>query len=217
MTFRPPAPQSLTIPGPSGDLETILEAPQAQQGAVGIVCHPHPLHGGTMTNKVVHTLARTFNDCGATAVRFNYRGVGKSIGAYDEGRGETDDAVAVIDWALQRWPQAQIWLAGFSFGGGVAFRAALRSRVERLVTVAPAVAREDRITQIPACPWLLVQGDQDEVIETQMILDWVERLPRRPEVRLIDEASHFFHGRLPELREVVRNWLEKTGKSGNAA
>lgn len=207
--FKPPVPQPLTIPGSSGQLEAVLEIPAGHTGErVGAVCHPHPLHGGTMNNKVVHTLARTFNECGAAAVRFNYRGVGASAGQYDEGRGETDDALAVIDWAAARWPQAQIWLAGFSFGGGVAFRAALRrAGVKRLITIAPAVAREEHVAEVPACPWLLVQGDQDEVIETQMVLDWVRRLPRQPQVRVIAEAGHFFHGKLPALREAVGGWL----------
>lgn len=209
MSFQPPAPQPLAITGPSGDLEAILEVSETHQGqTVGVLCHPHPLHGGTMTNKVVHTVARTFNECGAAAVRFNYRGVGKSAGVYDEGRGETDDALAVIDWAMDRWPQADLWLAGFSFGGGVAFRAALRRvQVKRLITIAPAVAREEGLTEVPACPWLLVQGDQDEVIATQRVLDWVQRLPRQPEVRIISGASHFFHGQLPELRAAVRAWI----------
>lgn len=215
MVFRPPAPQTLMIPGPSGDLEAILEIPAAGDGTrVAVVCHPHPLHGGTMLNKVVHTLARTFNECDVATVRFNYRGVGKSVGVYDEGRGETRDALAVIDWALQRRPGSRLWLAGFSFGGGVAIRAAAERKTERLVTVAPAVARApEEVQSLPDCPWLVVQGDQDEVIDPQLVFAWAKTLPSSAELEVLKEAGHYFHGRLAHLREAVQAWLAKQAKT----
>lgn len=214
MSFRPPVPQALTIAGPSGDLEMLLETPDAFTGErFGVICHPHPQHGGTMTNKVVHTLARTFNECGLATIRFNYRGVGKSAGTYDEGRGETEDALAVIDWARAQWPaprpDARLWLAGFSFGGAVAFRAALRRDTARLVLVAPAIARAPDIEALPNCPALVVQGDQDEVIEPSLVFDWIKRLPQPPVLKVLAGAGHYFHGRLPDLRETVRNWIEE--------
>lgn len=210
MVFRPPVPQALMIPGPSGDLEAMVEIPAAAGTRVAVICHPHPLHGGTMLNKVVHTLARTFNECGVATIRFNYRGVGKSAGAYDHGRGETQDAMAVIDWGLLRWPGSQLWLAGFSFGGGVAIRAAAERKTERLVTVAPAVARApEDVQSLPDCPWLIVQGDQDEVIDPASVFAWAKTLPPSAELEVLKEAGHYFHGRLSHLREVVQAWIAK--------
>lgn len=212
MSFVPFRPQAIVIPGPAGELEGILEEEAgATPTCFGVVCHPHPLQGGTMTNKVVHTIARAFNECGAPTLRFNYRGVGNSAGSYDAGVGETEDALAAIRWARQRWPQAALWLAGFSFGGGVALRAALRADVARLITVAPAAAREAAPATLPTCPWLVIQGDADDVIEPDAVTQWVQSMQGRahaPTYELMPGAGHFFHGRLPELRDTVRSWLK---------
>jgi alpha/beta superfamily hydrolase len=199
-----------TLSGPVGLLEALLEIPAGAPSGVALVCHPHPLYGGTMTNKVVHMLARTFNELGVPAVRFNYRGVGASEGKYDEGDGETDDTVAVIDWALSRWPDAELWLGGFSFGGAVAIRAAARRDTRRLVTVAPAIRRVavDAVA-LPECPWLLVQGDKDELVDAADIQRWVQALAAPPELALLPGVDHFFHGRLNELREVVLQWARR--------
>jgi uncharacterized protein len=208
MAFQPPSQQLIQIPGPSGLLQAIVEEPVGTSPpALAIICHPHPLHGGTMTNKVVQTLARACNECGAPTVRFNYRGVEGSQGSYDDGVGETEDALAAIDWAQSRWPGLPLWLAGFSFGGGVALRAAVRRTTTRLITVAPAAAREAPLAQVPDCPWLLVQGDADDVIPAPMVLAWAQSLSVRPEVKMLEGAGHFFHGRLVELRTLVRDWL----------
>lgn len=174
---------------------------------VAVICHPHPQYGGTMTNKVVHMLAKSCNELGVPAVRFNYRGVGASAGAYDEGNGETDDAVAVLDWAGQRWPQAELWLGGFSFGGAVAIRAAVRRDVRRLITVAPAIKRvavDD--ANLPRCPWLLVQGDSDELVDCAGLRNWVNSLRAPPQFTVLAGVDHFFHGRLNELRDAVLQW-----------
>lgn len=163
-----------------------------------------------MTNKVVHTLAKSFNELGAIAVRFNYRGVGASAGSYDEGYGETDDTLAVLDWARRRWPQAKLWLGGFSFGGAVAIRAALLRPVRRLVTVAPAIQRiAVNAGKLPSIPWLLVQGDQDELVDSSQIRQWVATLNPAPHLTVLPGVGHFFHGRLNELREVVVDWAQK--------
>jgi alpha/beta superfamily hydrolase len=210
MKFDPPRPQTLTIEGPVGALEAILEDPGENASRIAVICHPHPLHGGTMTNKVVHTLARTFNQLGVASLRFNYRGVGASAGVYDAGRGESEDAVAVIDWALERRPGATVWLAGFSFGGAVALHAANRRLPERLITVAPAAARENPANiQVPACPWLVVQGGRDDLIDCPSVENWVAALQPRPTLVVLPEAEHFFHGRLNELREAVTGWLQE--------
>jgi alpha/beta superfamily hydrolase len=200
----------IAIEGPSGILEGIVDAPASETSIVAVLCHPHPQFGGTMTNKVVHLLARACNDLGATAVRFNYRGVGASVGTYDEGRGETDDALAVIDWAQQRWPGSALWLGGFSFGGAIAIKAAARRPPQRLVTVAPAV-RMVPVDQLPECPWLLVQGESDELVDAKQIQQWVTTLQSPPQLALLPGVDHFFHGRLTELREVVVKW----GREGN--
>lgn len=208
-----PAAEPASIAGPAGNLEALVETlPGAGAQAVGVICHPHPLHGGTMTNKVVHMLARAFNELGAVAVRFNFRGVGRSEGAYDEGRGETEDALAVLDWAALRWPARELWLAGFSFGGAVAIRAAVQRDVKRLVTVAPAIRRVavDVSTAAPTCPWLVVQGDQDDLVDARDTAQWIERLPARPQLALLAGADHFFHGRLNDLRREVLDWVERS-------
>ncbi len=211
MAQRPPLAERLLIPGPAGDLQALIETPQPAQGepdaqvrAFAVVCHPHPLYGGTMDNKVVYTVARAFQQCGAPAIRFNYRGVGSSTGRYDEGRGETADALAVIDYGRRRWPQAALWLGGFSFGGAVAVRAAGTAAPGRLVLVAPAVTRIDVSAEpAPACPWLVVQGDADDMVPTDQVLAWARALEPVPAIALLPGAGHFFHGRINELRDAV--------------
>lgn len=210
-----PATERVVIPGPVGSLEAIVETPEAAVDKVVVICHPHPVYGGTMTNKVVHMLAKACNEIGLPAVRFNYRGVGASEGRYDEGKGETEDAVAVLDWAAQRWPGASLWLGGFSFGGAVAIRAAVQRAVECLITVAPAIQRVAVDAQnLPTCPWLLVQGDRDELVNAQEILNWVATLESPPDVVLLPGVEHFFHGRMNDLRESVLEWARRTHLSG---
>lgn len=182
----------------------------AVPGAFGVVCHPHPLYGGTLDNKVVYTLARAFEECGAPVLRFNFRGVGSSAGSYDEGRGETEDALAVIAYGRERWPGAVLWLAGFSFGGAIAVRSAARASPARLVLVAPGVTRVTMSgVPSPRCPWLLVQGDADEVIEPADVLQWAARQTVPPVLRTLAGAGHFFHGRLHELRQAVVQFMNR--------
>ncbi|MET0536099.1 MAG: alpha/beta fold hydrolase [Steroidobacter sp.] len=213
MALAPTSSQSVTIPGPAGTLEALLDIPTSatSPSAVGVICHPHPLHGGTMTNKVVHTLSKALNDAGAPTVRFNYRGVGASVGTYDDGNGETQDAVAVLNWAAQRWPDAPLWLGGFSFGGAVAIRASVASgapKIARLVTVAPAIRKVSVDTNtLPRCPWLIVQGDRDELVDPADIQQWARELSVQPSVSMLSGVEHFFHGRLNDLRQVVVGWL----------
>lgn len=196
---------ALTLQGPAGLLEAILD-PVASPRAVAVVCHPHPLFQGTMHNKVAYILARAFNDLGAVSMRFNFRGVGRSEGEYSGGIGETDDALAAMDWLSAKHPGLPLWLGGFSFGAYVALRAQSRRPVERLVTVAPAVERFDATTiELPRMPWLLVQGDADEVVSPQAVLDWAGSLAVPPRLALLKGAGHFFHGRLNELRQTVVN------------
>jgi alpha/beta superfamily hydrolase len=205
--------ETSTIAGPAGELEVLIDVPATSDGShVAVICHPHPLQGGAMTNKVVHMLAKSFNAVGTIAVRFNFRGVGRSAGEYSEGVGETLDALAVLDWAHERWPGASLSLAGFSFGGAVAIRAASERAVHRLITVAPAVDRVDVPTErLPRCPWLVIQGDEDEVVDPQHVRAWIQALATPPELVLLSGVGHFFHGRLSELKNVVVDWLRRHG------
>lgn len=216
MSFRLPPAGHVSIPGPAGVLEARVEAPHdALPGRFGVICHPHPLHGGTLDNKVVHTLARAFQQLGLPTIRFNFRGVGGSAGRHDDGRGETGDAVAAVDWGRARWPLAEPWLAGFSFGAAVAMRAAAAVSAAKLVTVSPPVGHA-AAQDLPAvsCPWLIVQGDADEVVDCSAVLGWARTLDQHPTVRVLAGAGHFFHGRLHELRELVAGWAAEKEKPG---
>jgi uncharacterized protein len=211
MVSKPPRAERIVIPGPAGDIQTLIETPAGDASDLrhfGVVCHPHPLYGGTLDNKVVYTLARAFEELGAPAIRFNFRGVGTSAGQYDEGRGETEDALAVVAYGRERWPRAELWLAGFSFGGAVAIRAAARANPARLVAVAPAVMRVSVDAVTPSCPWLIVQGDADDLVEPGAVLDWASQLSPPPAVKVLPGAGHFFHGRLHELRETVLAFMK---------
>jgi alpha/beta superfamily hydrolase len=208
--------ESVTLAGPAGSLEAVIEVPEgaATPRAFMVVCHPHPQHGGTMHNKVVTTLARAAQTLGVPTMRFNYRGVGRSTGSYDAGRGETDDALAVVAAGRQRWPAAKLWLAGFSFGGVVALRASTREEagaIDRLVTVAPALGREFAAPAdiaLPGCPWLIVQGDADDVIDGALVIDWAGRIGGGARLAVLPGAGHFFHGRLSDLQQHVQPFLE---------
>lgn len=196
--------EACSFQGPAGTLEGILDWPAAAPTAVAAVCHPNPVQGGTMQNKVTYILARAYNDMGALSLRFNFRGVGKSSGSFDNGVGETEDALAAIDWLTAQHPGLPLWLGGFSFGAYVALRAQSRRPVRRLVTVAPAVERFN-VTAVatPSMPWLLVQGDADDVVPPQAVLDWAAALTPPPRLAVLKGAGHFFHGRLNELRDAV--------------
>jgi len=205
LSFRPPRAEPLRIDGPAGPIEALLEDPQAQSATgFGVVCHPHPLYGGSMINKVVFTVARALQEQGMPTVRFNYRGVGQSAGQYDEGRGETADALAVVAWGRERWPGVPLTLAGFSFGSMVAMLATPAAQPAELITVAPAVsnARFSAIER-PACPWLIIQGMADEVVDYVQVEAFAARFAPPPVLRLLPGIDHFFNGHLPELREAV--------------
>ena len=216
-SFRPPAPQRAAIDGPAGPLEARIEdpAPGDVPAAVGVVCHPHPLYGGTMQNKVVHTLARAMQELGVPTVRFNFRGVGDSAGAYDGGVGELDDALAVCAWARRRWNCDALWLAGFSFGSAVALQAAQVVAPRALVTVAPPVGRIIVApVERPECPWLIVQGDHDELVNVAEVRRWAAGYVPSPQLAVLEGAEHFFHGRLGELRGAVSGFLSGARAGG---
>jgi alpha/beta superfamily hydrolase len=201
--------ENLTLPGPAGIIEALMDAPAGESLGMAVVCHPHPQHGGTMHNKVVHTIARAFARCGYTALRFNFRGTEGSEGVFDNGRGEVDDALAAIEWLRCRCRQGPLWLAGFSFGAAIAIRAAVTVQVDGLISVAPAVRRfAAGLSQQPDCPWLIIQGDEDELVDVEETLNWVNGLEPGPELLVIPGAEHFFHGRLNDLRAAVTEFVE---------
>lgn len=209
MTPQAPSAEKLVIDGPDGAIETLIERPpDPRAGIIAICCHPHPLYGGTMQNKVVHTLARAALDQRVTSLRFNFRGVGGSAGVYDNGVGETDDTVAVADWARRERGAMRLWSLGFSFGSFVAFQLAALRNAELLVTVAPPVQRfEFAKLEVPRCPWLVAQGDRDDLVNHEAVLDWTRTVHPPPQVRILPGAEHFFHGRLTVLRTLVGDWL----------
>lgn len=211
----PPRPDKLFIDGPAGRIEALLETPA--EGSVhgsALVCHPHPQHGGTLQNKVTHTLARAFVQSGMRALRFNFRGVGASEGEFDEARGELDDALACISYLREQAPDEPIWVSGFSFGAAIAIRAAVEVQPAGLISVAPAVYRFiDKLEVQPQCPWLIVHGDQDEVVPIAETVDWVNQIEPGPELAVFPETGHFFHGKLVGLREAAIAFIgdHKTG------
>ena len=197
--------QRVIISVPAGPLEGITDCPDKEtRGAVAVILHPHPLYGGTLHNKVVHYLSRTCNQLGIPSLRFNFRGVGESGGVYDDGRGETEDCLAVLDWVQERRPGFDIWLAGFSFGAYVAYRSVRRHpRIRRLLTVAPPVNLFDfTVLPAPSCPWTLIQGELDELVPATSVENWVDTLPVQPRQILLP-ADHFFHGQLNALQAAL--------------
>jgi len=214
---KPPRAERLFIDGPVGHLEAIVELPaDADPVACVVVCHPHPQHGGTMHNKVAHTLARAFVRKDFAALRFNFRGTEESDGEFDNAVGELDDALAAIAWMRQEYPQMSLWLAGFSFGAAIAVKAAVVTELDGLdglISVAPAISRFASGLEVqPTCPWLIVQGDQDELVEVEETVEWVDGLEPGPELLIIPDGEHFFHGRLVELREAVTNFIDDNAR-----
>jgi alpha/beta superfamily hydrolase len=194
------------FPGPAGNIETWVVPHENAKGTV-IICHPHPLFGGTMTNKVVTTLAKTLKELSLNTLRLNFRGVGKTEGIHDEGRGEAEDVIALANWVREK-TEGDVWLAGFSFGGYVAARAASQlSNIKQLISIAPQVSRfyEAPIGPI-SCPWLIVQGEKDDVVSPDAVYAWVETLNPKPTLIRLPEAGHFFHGQLGVLQsEILKN------------
>lgn len=200
--------EKLSIPGPAGQLEAILEyANEAQPRALAVVCHPHPQYEGTMHNKVAYTLARAAVESGAAALRFNFRGVGDSAGSYGEGRGELEDCIAAERWMRERYPDLACWRLGFSFGAAMMIRASADEACDVLVTVAPPADRFGDYGLDGSAPradrWLLVQGGSDDVVSPEATIDWAHSLDTPPDIEVFEGVGHFFHGELTALRERV--------------
>lgn len=190
------------IDGPAGPLEVAFQPPAATPAsALALICHPHPVHGGTMDNKVVQTLARAFADLGYATMRFNFRGVGSSAGEFDEGIGETEDAAAALAWArAQLPPSLPLIAAGFSFGCFVQSLLLPRSQPQQLVLVGPAVSRF-QLAEVPK-DTLVIHGEEDDVVPLDAVMAWSR--PQGLPVTVFPGTGHFFHGRLTELKAVVK-------------
>lgn len=188
-----------SIPGPTGVLHGVVHMPDDTPRAIAIVAHPLPTMGGTMDNKIVTTLVKTFADLGFVALRFNFRGVGESTGVFDEGKGEVEDALAVAHYAIEGFGKLPLILSGFSFGGYVQARAAEQLPPNKLVLIAPAVGR----FAMPAVPdnTLVIHGEQDEVVALSDILNWAR--PQHLPIVVVPEATHYFHGALHQIKTIV--------------
>ena len=200
------------IPGPAGTLELMIDLPEPGQerAGVAVVCHPNPPDGGTLHNKVVTMAARALSELGLAAVRFNFRGVGQSQGSFDQGRGETLDLLAVTDWVRKVRPNDALWLAGFSFGSWVALQGARHLPVKQMISIAPPVGlREFAGVLPPPCPWLVVQGEIDDIVDPQAVYDWIDSLKDKPTLVRMPDTGHFFHRRLMDLRGAIKNGVRK--------
>jgi alpha/beta superfamily hydrolase len=201
--------QRVLLDGAVGKIEMVVNDPGQTRRGISLVAHPHPLFGGTLDNKVAQTLAKSFVELGYLTIRPNFRGVGESAGQHDEGRGETDDLLTVVDWAKTQYGNLPLILAGFSFGGYVQLRVAQRVTHEKLVLIAPAVGRLDpsmgKLEHINEAPshTLIVHGDEDDVVQLQSVIDWAK--PLHLPIVLLPGAGHFFHGRLTQLKQIVQN------------
>ena len=191
--------ERVMIDGPAGAIETDLNDPGSARRGVALIAHPNPVQGGTKDNKVVTTLAKAFYHLGYLAVRPNFRGVGRSEGAFDSGQGETEDLLTVAEYLRRRYADPAFVLAGFSFGSFVQMRVAKRIQAQRLVLVGPAVNRFPAET-VPA-DTLVVHGEHDDVVPLQAVLDWAR--PQNLPIVVVPGGEHFFHGRLSLLAQIV--------------
>lgn len=223
----PTAAAVLTLPGPAGALEVAVDPPEAEVAGqpvvarpiVAVLCHPLPTEGGTMHNKVVTMAARSLRELGATTVRFNFRGTGASEGAFDHGEGELDDLRAIVGWVRATCPDATLWLGGFSFGAYVSLRGAVELQPSVLISIAPPAGRWDfDAIALPTMPWLVIQGEEDEIVDPQAVYDWFAKIsPPNAAAELIrmPETSHFFHRKLMDLRGAIKHGVQPYLQSKN--
>jgi uncharacterized protein len=217
--LRPADQQRFLLDGPAGALEVVVNDPGAEEAAarsgIALIAHPHPLYGGSLDNKVVTTLAKTFFALGYVAVRMNFRGVGASQGAHDQGAGETEDWLVVWRAMRERFGELPVLLAGFSFGAFVQSRVGRRlaqqgTPAQRLVLVAPAAGR----FQLEPVPddTLVIHGEEDDVVPLADVLSWVR--PQQLPVLVVPGTGHFFHGSLPVIQRAIQRFCCGIGQVG---
>lgn len=204
---------ALFLDGPAGRLELAVDPADADVPALpltAIVCHPLPTEGGTLHNKVVTMTARSLRELGAATVRFNFRGTGESEGSFDEGNGEVEDLRAVAAWVREQRPGDVLWLAGFSFGAYVSIRAAEALQPAVLVSIAPPAGRWNfESIATPRMPWLVIQGEADEIVDPQAVYAWLDALDgSRVDLVRMPDTSHFFHRKLMDLRGALKHGLK---------
>ncbi|NIJ70083.1 alpha/beta fold hydrolase [Xanthomonas sp. 60] len=212
---NPPFPSqsaTLAIDGPVGPLDVAVDLPKPEvpaQPVTAIVCHPLSTEGGTMHNKVVTMAATALRELGITTVRFNFRSVGGSAGAFDSGVGEQDDLKAVVAWVRAHRPDDRLWLAGFSFGAFVSLKAAADIQPQALISIAPPAGRWDFSGIAPPAHWLVIQGEQDEIVDPQAVFDWLDGVEAPHELVRMPDTSHFFHRKLIDLRGAVTHGVKR--------
>ncbi len=205
-TAFPDGPTRFLLPGAVGAIEVATDTPTtASRLGVALICHPHPLHGGSMQNKVVTTTERALRELGLRTLRFNFRGVGQSEGVFDDGVGEGEDLLLLAQWLRSARPDDAIWLAGFSFGAFVSIARAAEVAPAQLISLAPPVGRwQFDAIAYPDCPWLVIQPEADEVVDASAVYAWAEQLGPRLELVRFPATSHFFHGQLNALRDALQ-------------
>ena len=204
---------NLFIPVAHGRLEAIIKESSDQSTGVALVCHPHPLGGGTMHNKVVFRAAAALQEAGFVTLRFNFRGVGQSTGEHDEGRGELDDVRAALNYLASNYPGSKILLCGFSFGARVGLEVGIADdRVNYLIGIGTPLDRYD-FGFLERCrkPLLLVHGERDEHGDIEKLRSFVSQIQSRVDVQLvvIPDADHFFEGQLNDLKRAIGDWVRQ--------
>ena len=208
-----PGEHAFVFKGKAGDIEASLTIPVDKDTRyIVIIGHPHSLQGGTMNNKVVTTLARVFKELGIASIRFNFRGVGHSAGEYDAGMGESVDMLALATDYQQAYPGVQLIFAGFSFGSYVAYRAAAKCPHALLISIAPPVHHYD-FNEFPVstAPWIIIQGDADEVVPVETVRDFVRDHAPSATYLEFSDTGHFFHGKLIELKTLLKETIQTQG------
>lgn len=202
---------SLLLAGAAGALDVMLSMPHETPRGVAVVCHPHPLFGGAMSNKVVYTLAFCAQKTGLVSLRFNFRGVGRSEGVHDQGMGETDDVLTLVNWLRQRVPDVPLVLMGFSFGAFVSLRAAEQARPAVQISIAPPFSKyvNQPVPPHPHCPWLVMHSTDDEVVSYADTVRILDTFVPPPELVTLEGAGHLFHGRLGDIEQAVSPFLLK--------